>query len=374
LIFYSDWCFACIRAAPTFKKVIDSFETVGVVFATVNAGHEHHLVRKTSIHSLPSVLLVLDEHTYMFKESGFSLQKIADFIRQKLPYKLILPITDDSLDSFLNGWHDNRVRGIFFEARQQPRLRYLLTAYYFKNHVHFGFVQTLKHDSKEIIERYKINAHMDTLLLFNEDSQRPIASVSMSDISLDTLNNIIKGNQYLALPRLSSQSMMEGICPMEWHRSKKRLCVILITENSRNHDYARQVVRRIAIESSSYNERVKFAYMYKEKQHDFIHSLSIHNQHDEADKALKIVVIWRRDSRHVKYEWITDATLEETTSVEVDEENYNQTKRKIEERIQKLLKSTEALAYEAEVLVSIQFHVFHFPGCFEHARQPCQRV
>ncbi|KAG5672388.1 hypothetical protein PVAND_002519 [Polypedilum vanderplanki] len=347
LIFYSDWCFACVHTAPTFKKMIDSFESVGVIFATVNAAHEYQLVRKTSIHSLPSILMILDEHTYMYKEGSFSLQKIADFIRQKLPYKLILPINDGSLDSFLNGWHDNRVRGIFFEARQQPRLRYLLTAFLFKNNVHFGFVQTLKPESKEIIERYKINPHMDTLLLFNEDSQRPIASVSMSDISLDTLNNIIKGNQYLALPRLSSQSMMDGICPKDSHHTRKKLCVILITENSRNHDYARQVLRRIAIESSSYNERVKFAYMYKEKQSDFIHALSIHH---EADKALKIVVIWRKDSHHVKYEWIADATLEETSSVEIDEENYNQTKRKIEDRIQKLLKANEGFAYEAEVL------------------------
>jgi DnaJ family protein C protein 16 len=216
--------------------------------------------------------------------------------------------------------------------------------------VHFGFIQTLKGESKDIIERYKINANMDTLLLFNEDSNRPIASISMSDISLETLNNIIKSNQYLALPRLSSQSMMDGICPMEWSRAKKRLCVILITENSRNHDYARQVLRRIAVEST-YNERVKFAYIYKDKQKDFINALITH-ENENKDSDLKMVIIWRRDSRHVKYEWIEDPQLEETTSVEVDEENYNKTKRKIDETIQKLLKSTEALAFEAEVMVS----------------------
>ncbi|KAL7021158.1 hypothetical protein ACKWTF_011779 [Chironomus riparius] len=346
LIFYSDWCFACIRAANTFKKIMDAFENVGVTFATVNAGHEQSVVRKSSIHALPSIAMILDEHSYVYKESSFTLQKMADFIRQKLPYKLVLPINDASLDSFLNGWHDNRVRALIFEPRLQPRLRYLLSAFYFKNHVHFGFIQTLKGDSKEIIERYKLNAHMDSLLLFNEDSNRPIASVSMSDISLQTLNNIIKGNQYLALPRLSSQNMLDGICPMEWHRSKKRLCVILITENSRNHDYARHIIRRIAIEST-YNERVKFAYIYKEKQQEFINALSINHV---EDKTLRVVIIWRRDARHVKFEWINDPVLEETSSIEEDETNYNQTKRKIDDTIQKLLKSTEALAYEAEVL------------------------
>lgn len=349
LFFYSDWCFACIRAAGAFKKIIDSFENVGVVFATVNAGHEQSLVRKTSISSLPALVMVLDEHNYVYKDHSFTLQKIADFVRQKLPYKLVMSVTDDSLEAFLNGWHDNRVRALVFEPRQQPRLRYLLTAFNFKNLVHFGFVQTLKKESHAVIERYKINPNLDTLLLFNEDSARPLASVSMSDIPLETLQNIIKANQYLALPRLSSQNMLDGICPMEWHRSKKRLCVILITENSPSHDYARHVIRRIAIESS-YSERVKFAYIYREKQKEFINALSSVNNGD--DKVLKIVVIWRRDSKHVKFEWIPEAKLEETTSIENDEESYNHTKQKIDETIQKLLRSTEALAFEAEVLVS----------------------
>lgn len=349
LFFYSDWCFACIRAAGTFKKIIESFENVGITFATVNAGHEQQLVRKCSINSLPGLVMILDEHAYVFKEHSFTLQKIADFVRQKLPYKLIPQINDNTLDGFLSGWHDNRVRALVFEPRQQPRLRYLLTAFNFKNLVHFGFIQTMKPECKNVIERYKINQNLDTLLLFNEDSLRPLASISMSDIPLETLHNIIKANKYLALPRLSSQHMLDGICPMEWHRSKKRLCVILITENSANHDYARQVVRRIAIEST-YSERVKFAYIYREKQKEFINALSSVNHGD--DNILKIVVIWRRDARHVKFEWIPDAKLEETSSVENDEENYNQTKRKIDETVQKLLRSTEALAFEAEVLVS----------------------
>lgn len=51
---------------------------------------------------------------------------------------------------------------------------------------------------------------MDTVLLFNENTTRPIASVSMKDIPSTTLNHIISSNQYLALPRLSSQVNMNG--------------------------------------------------------------------------------------------------------------------------------------------------------------------
>lgn len=350
IMFYSDWCFACMRAAPAFKKMIDALEGLGVVFATVNAGHENQLTRKTSVHSLPCIVMVLEEHSYVYKESVFSVQKIVDFVRHKMPYKLILPVTDGSLDNFLNGWHDNKVRALIFEPRQQPRLRYLLTAFYFKNRVHFGFVQTLNPEAKKLIERYKVNPTLDTLMLFNEDSVRPVASASMTDISTQTLSNIIGANQYLALPRLSSQGMLDGICPAEWNRPKKRLCVILITENSGNHDYARQVLRRIAIESTYNPERVKFAYIYKDKQQDFINALSVNSGSDET--LLKIVVIWRRDTKHVKYEWIHDAILEETSNIGEDEDSFNKTKQKIDVTIQKLLRATEALTFEAEVKVS----------------------
>lgn len=113
--------------------------------------------------------------------------------------------------------------------------------------------------------------------------------------------------------------------------------------------YCRQVLRRIAIESTYNPERVKFAYIYKEKQKEFINSLSLNNGPDET--LLKVVVIWRRDTKHVKYEWIHDATLVETSNVGDDEDNFNKTKQKIDEKIQKLLKATEALTFEAEVKV-----------------------
>lgn len=76
LMFYSDWCFSCMKAAPSFKKLIDTLEPVGTVFATVNAGHENGLVRRLGVHSLPCIVLVLDGRTYVYKESVFSIPRI----------------------------------------------------------------------------------------------------------------------------------------------------------------------------------------------------------------------------------------------------------------------------------------------------------
>lgn len=76
LMFYSDWCFSCMKAANSFKKLIDTLEPLGTVFATVNAGHENSLVRRLSVHSLPCIVLVLDGRTYVYKDSVFSVQRV----------------------------------------------------------------------------------------------------------------------------------------------------------------------------------------------------------------------------------------------------------------------------------------------------------
>lgn len=138
LMFYADWCFSCMKTAPVFKKMIDTLEPLGVTFATVNAGHEDQLLRRASVHSLPCLVLVLDGKNYVYKDSLFSVAKMVEFIRQKMPYKLIRPIGDEGVDAFLGGWSDNRVRCLVMEPRAQPRLRYIMTAFRFRHRVAFG--------------------------------------------------------------------------------------------------------------------------------------------------------------------------------------------------------------------------------------------
>lgn len=108
-----------------------------------------------------------------------------------------------------------------------------------------------KPETEFIVTKYKISVDLDTLLLFNENSEKPMASVSMKDISSDTMHNIISNNKFLALPRLSNQAMLDSLCPPEWLRPQKRLCAVLISQqNSHFHDLARHKFRQAALESS----------------------------------------------------------------------------------------------------------------------------
>ncbi|KAL3269506.1 hypothetical protein HHI36_008572 [Cryptolaemus montrouzieri] len=341
IFYYNDWCFPCLQTAPHCRKLIDHLEPLGINFVTVHSGHEPNLAKRMSIHSLPCIVLLLDGNTYVFKDTITSLSKLIEFIRQKLPYKLVPKVMEDDLEEFLSGWEDNKVRGLIFEPRETVRLRYLVTAYHFRHRVAFGFV-----DSDEIRNKYQVPQDMDTVLLFNENTSRPMTSVTMKDIPTSTLHHIISSNQYLALPRLSSQDVFEALCPCEWHKPRKRLCVILITEESNKHNPHREALRIFAQNSPYAMDKVRFAYIYHGKQIEFVNSLI--PEGSAVEPMLRIVILWRRDVSHVKYEWFNEKW----------ESNYdfNDSFHKLESSISRLLKTNEALSYEGFIKALFDEH------------------
>lgn len=135
------------------------------------------------------------------------------------------------------------------------------------------------------------------------------------------------------------------------------MCVVLVTEASHSHDSHRQSFRLYAQNSPYSAEKVRFAYIYHDKQPEFVNSLipgkkrtickndtNIFNfelflEDNFIEPLLRIVILWRRDTSHVKYEWITEKW------------DLNDTTQKLETTISRLLRSSEALSYEAFVKV-----------------------
>ncbi|XP_030379911.1 dnaJ homolog subfamily C member 16 isoform X2 [Scaptodrosophila lebanonensis] len=289
----------------------------------------------------------MDGHSYVYRENNFSTQKVVEFIRKKSPFQLTKRINDFNIDDFLGGWNDNKVRALILEPRSVTRLRYLIASFAFSDRVAFGFVDLTNIHTNQILDRFKPQLNLDSLILFDEDSIRSIASISMPEIPTQTLTNVITSNQFLTLPRLSSQDILEGVCPAEWSRSRKRLCIILITENTAEHDLARGALRHIALQSGYSSERVRFAYIFKEKQSEFFNAIS---KGLLANDVLQIVIIWRRDSTHLKYEWVDGSKLENMSdSNGLNDHIINRTKYEVDITVQRLLRTNEALTYEAVV-------------------------
>ncbi|XP_018796544.1 PREDICTED: dnaJ homolog subfamily C member 16 [Bactrocera latifrons] len=347
VMFYNDWCFRCTRLISVFKRLIDALEPLGINFAAVNAAYEPGLVKKSGVSSIPSLVLILGGHCYIYRENVYTLPKIKEFIRKKMPYSIIQRIYDNNVEDFLGGWIDNRVRALILEPRNKTRLRYLISAYSFQYRVAFGFIDLNDSRSEQIQKLFKVSLNRDTLLMFNEDSRRPRAKISLPEIPVQTLNDIISSNQYLSLPRLSSQQVMEGVCPAEWSQPRKRLCVILITENNDSHNFARTAFRNIALHAEYSIERVRFAYIFKEKQKEFITTIS---KGAEADRLCPIVIIWRYDQTHIKYEWVKGSDLNMDFNLyDSNEQFINLTRRYIDNTIQRLLRTSETFSYDTFV-------------------------
>ncbi|CAD6995471.1 unnamed protein product, partial [Ceratitis capitata] len=140
---------------------------------------------------------------------------------------------------------------------------------------------------------------------------------------------------------------MEGVCPVEWSQPRKRLCVILITENNDSHNNARIAFRNIALQTEYSRERVRFAYIFKEKQKDFINSIT---RGSKDGQLSEIVIIWRRDHTHIRYEWIKGLHLSWDISLYASNQDFiNVTQKHLDNTIQRLLKTSESFAYETYV-------------------------
>ena len=133
ILFYSDWCYTCLRIEPIWSKLSAELDPVGFGIATVHTEHEKELTRKIGAKELPHIILLIEGRIIHYKGSQISSAKILDFIRRKFPYKLVESVKDTNVDLFLDGWTDNRVRVLLFGNSDVIKLRYLTTAFKFRS-------------------------------------------------------------------------------------------------------------------------------------------------------------------------------------------------------------------------------------------------
>lgn len=66
----------CLRAAPVWKRLVDTLQSRGVTLVTVHAGHEPLLARQHSVSGLPGLVLLINRHSYVYKDSLLSVQRV----------------------------------------------------------------------------------------------------------------------------------------------------------------------------------------------------------------------------------------------------------------------------------------------------------
>ncbi|XP_048479391.1 dnaJ homolog subfamily C member 16 isoform X3 [Plutella xylostella] len=349
VLFYTDFCFDCVRAAGAWRRLVEALQPLGLTLGTVHAGHEAALARRVRIPAVPCLTLVIDKHVHIYRDDLQSITKIFEFMRWKFPYKLVKSITDSNAEGFVSDFEDNKVKALIFEGRHTMRLRYLLAAYHYRDRVAFGFVDMTAPDTSNVTARYKVQPNADTMVLLKEESAAPAATVSTGEIPTQTLRDLIDANQMLTLPRLSSQSVLETVCPAEYRAARRRLCCVLLVGAGREGAAVRAQLRRLARAAP---ERIHYAYVYTHRQTEFVNALANGSGSDSSAMEHRIVIIWRRDPKHVQYEWLNHTWPSEPPhrdDILKYQERLNETERALQQLIKRLLRPTETMAYETSL-------------------------
>lgn len=344
ILFYSDWCFSCAQVIPMWAKLVEELEPIGFGLATVHTEHERELARKVGVKELPHLVLLTDGKVTHYRESMLSVVKVLEFIRRKLPYKLVQRVTEDNLEEFLNGWMDNRVRVLIFGKLDVVRLRYLTSGFKFRERAAIGYVQLNGVGTKAIADRFQVDVKQDTLLLFQEDSAKPVASLAMADLPTDTIISVIEQHQFLQLPRLSSQRVFDALCPEESSKTRKRLCVVLFTRDSEEQAEYRQAMRDFIRDNRFSADRVRFTYLLAERQKQFVSSVT---KDGLEDPSLRVLVLWRRGGGSVKYEWLENRWEVGPSNSSTEE---------LRATLQRLLSANEVLSGEATIEQLVDEH------------------
>ena len=70
---------------------------------------------------MPHVILLIEGRVIHYKDAQISSAKILEFVRRKFPYRLVDYVNDGNVDLFLDGWIDNRVRGMTHREIGYPK-------------------------------------------------------------------------------------------------------------------------------------------------------------------------------------------------------------------------------------------------------------
>ncbi|KAJ8320887.1 hypothetical protein KUTeg_002474 [Tegillarca granosa] len=321
-----------------------------------HAGISRSLSNQMKITRVPTLMAVVNGRISYFR-SGVSLSNLRDYIRNLFPsntaiklWMLKAVLSDANYQDFLSGWHDNHVRAIFFGQKSDPSVRLLAPAFQYKEYVKFGYVDTRSASNLNIMHRYNVNRNRESFMMFNEETNTSVATISMQQLPRTTLDEVIQSNKFLLLPRLSSQKHFEELCPAELKAKRKRLCIILVTKKSEEHDEYRELFRKYVQKSElSQNERVNFVYIYEETQQLFIQTLAKGGNFQLQNNILKVAIIWRKERNHLSYEWLKDGWFMEKKQMKDSEKH-------LENRVKELLNSDKSLVYDA---VLPEFHNEH---------------
>lgn len=302
----SDWCFACAQIEEMWEEASNSVKKVGVGIGIININRSPRLADALGVGRVPSIIGVINGRV-MFYSEMVTVQGLKDFVLGLFPHGLIEKVTARNLDFFLTTSISNKPSIVLFSPKPRPSLLYHLVAFGNHKRQSFGFVSLTDSSSEPLRKRFRVNLKEPTVLIFKEEVAVPDVVVKASELKHGKLREVVESHKYLHLPRLSSRSLFDELCPEERFRSHRRLCVVLFTKQGQ-HKKEKLALRLLATDNKFLSERrVKFLYIYEGVQRDFVEEFKDGVKEDscaENKTASKVLVLWNKGQRKVRYDWL----------------------------------------------------------------------
>uniref|UniRef100_A0AAQ4QYG6 DnaJ homolog subfamily C member 16 n=1 Tax=Gasterosteus aculeatus aculeatus TaxID=481459 RepID=A0AAQ4QYG6_GASAC len=271
----SEWCFACIHIEPVWKETVLELEPLGVGIGIVDLGYERRLAHQLGAHRAPSIIGLVNGRVNFFHQAVVR-EHLRQFIEDLLPQKLVEKITDDNYRVFLDSWRvENKPSVLLFDQIPIVPLLYKLTAFAFRDYVRFGFVDQGDTHNIQLLRQFNINTYAPTMLLFKEDSEKPVDIIQARGMKRQIMDEFVSNNKFLQVPRLVNQQLFDDLCPVKQFHRRRKYCVLLITGD----DQAFHPGNKAFLEFASANKKdvLRFAYVYQRQQQPLCQAL-LHNQ------------------------------------------------------------------------------------------------
>ncbi|KAE9553009.1 hypothetical protein FO519_003770 [Halicephalobus sp. NKZ332] len=309
---YSSYCHACFRLESIWKEAVADLESLGYGIGTVNAMTDGILLEKLRVTTLPSLVVLIEGRVVHYRKSfhGINAKTIRLFARDTIPTTFLQKITThSSLRRFLDQWEStNKVSILMLGAKEEPRLRYYLTAMKYAHFARFAYVSLSSHSSEVSSMKEVLGircSSCENILIFKEKPETGDAArmaVTTTQFGTEEIQRFLEKEKFLKLPRLSSMQYLDDLCPVS-SRSLRHFCVILpVTDSSSDVPYIEALRRFISLHPINEKSHIHLVYIYRNKQPTFMEQFP-ETMTNLTDEKKGFLVFWRNEYVKAKYAW-----------------------------------------------------------------------
>ncbi|KAM7439612.1 DnaJ molecular chaperone y domain [Porites harrisoni] len=361
-----DWCFACAEIEETWQEASRSMEKAGVGIGIINVNRSPRLADSLSVGRVPSIIGVLNGYV-TFYSGTVTVRGLKDFVSGLFPSDLIQMVTEKNLDSFLDTSAHNKPSVILFSPKSFPSLLYNLVAFSSYKWQSFGFVSLTHSSTEPLRKQFHADFKEPSVMIFKDDVAAPEVVIRASELKGGKLREVVANHKHLHLPRLSSRSLFDELCPEERFRSQRRLCVVLFTKQG--HQAKEKLVLRLLAKDKMFqrDHRVQFLYLYEDVQKEVIQELNEGLKDDRCtdnSTAPKVVIIWNKGKKQIRYDWLPRGWC-------VSGEEESMTKARLNMVLDDLLSGKGKLRYTSRIPLIFNEHA---PGLISHIFTWCSDV